>query len=47
MLDPYYRLPLFPVGKGKFITKFKVPDKQGVFKFVLNITRLGYQYKLI
>lgn len=43
MLDPYYRLPLFPISGTKestiFSTTFSLPDQHGVFAFKVNYKR--------
>lgn len=43
MLDPYYRIPLkyFPEN-GTYTAHFQVPNKFGVFKFVIDYRREGY-----
>lgn len=43
MLDPHIRTALSPVpGKaGKYQTTMKVPDRHGVFKFVVDYRRKG------
>ena len=46
MIDPYYRLMMFSTLNSTYFTEFKVPDKQGVYKFVLNISRRGYTFVL-
>ncbi len=44
MLDPYYRIPLTQVSRGRptYTAQFKAPDKLGVFQFKINYTRSGY-----
>ena len=46
MIDPYYRLILLSTLSSTYFSEFKVPDKQGVYKFVLNISRRGYTFIL-
>lgn len=43
MLDPHIRTALLPVkGKeGTYEVTFRVPDRHGVFKFVVNYKRKG------
>lgn len=42
MLDPYIRTNLKHKGKGRYSTKFMVPDVYGVFKFQIKYHKLGY-----
>lgn len=44
MLDPHVRTALKPLpGKpGKYSVTFRVPDRHGVFKFVVDYRRKGY-----
>jgi oligosaccharyltransferase complex subunit beta len=44
MLDPHIRTALLPVeGKpGLYRTAFRIPDRHGVFKFVLDYRRRGW-----
>lgn len=43
MLDPHIRTALEPSGEaGKYAVTFRVPDRHGVFKFVINHKRKGY-----
>jgi oligosaccharyltransferase complex subunit beta len=44
MLDPHIRTALLPVeGKpGLYRTAFRIPDRHGVFKFVLDHRRRGW-----
>lgn len=47
MLDPYVRMPLVkdPTKQNsKFYADFKLPDKYGVFKFVVNYKKPGYSF---
>lgn len=43
MLDPHIRTALLPVpGKaGEYSVQFRVPDRHGVFKFVVDYKRKG------
>lgn len=43
MLDPHIRTPLLPVvgSAGKYSVTFRVPDRHGVFKFVVDYKRKG------
>ena len=51
MLDPHVRTSLPPKsGKGNegtYETTFRVPDRHGVFKFVIDWKRKGYVYPLL
>ena len=44
MLDPHVRTALSPVAgePGKYSVTFRVPDRHGVFKFVVDYKRKGY-----
>jgi len=44
MLDPHVRTGVFPVGgkKGWYSVSFRVPDRHGVFKFIIDWRRKGY-----
>jgi oligosaccharyltransferase complex subunit beta len=44
MLDPHIRTALLPVSGnvGLYRTSFRVPDRHGVFKFVLDYRRRGW-----
>lgn len=43
MLDPHIRTALSPSSEpGKYAVTFRVPDRHGVFKFVINHKRKGY-----
>jgi len=42
MIDPYLRLNLQTDGKGRFTSKFQIPDVYGVFKFRLQYHKLGW-----
>lgn len=42
MLDPHVRTTLQHDGQGTFSTAFQVPDVYGVFKFVIDYNRPGY-----
>lgn len=44
MLDPHIRTSLLPVSgsPGKYSVTFRIPDRHGVFKFVLDYKRKGY-----
>ena len=46
MLDPHIRTALLPVPgePGKYSVTFRVPDRHGVFKFVVDYKRKGYVY---
>ncbi|KAG5350418.1 hypothetical protein C0989_011139 [Termitomyces sp. Mn162] len=46
MLDPHLRTALLPVSSnpGKYSATFRVPDRHGVFKFVINYKRKGLTY---
>ncbi|KAH0584491.1 Dolichyl-diphosphooligosaccharide--protein glycosyltransferase 48 kDa subunit [Termitomyces sp. J132] len=46
MLDPHVRTALLPVSSnpGKYSATFRVPDRHGVFKFVINYKRKGLTY---
>ena len=46
MLDPYYRVNLEREGKNSatYSYKFRVPDKLGVYKFVIQHWRYGYTF---
>ncbi|KAH9918369.1 dolichyl-diphosphooligosaccharide-protein glycosyltransferase [Epithele typhae] len=46
MLDPHIRtsLPAVPGEPGKYSVTFRVPDRHGVFKFVINYKRNGWTY---
>ena len=47
MLDPYYRVILnSDPATSSYKKIIQVPDKQGVYNFILNITRKGYSYIL-
>jgi oligosaccharyltransferase complex subunit beta len=44
MLDPHIRTALLPVSgkQGLYRAAFRVPDRHGVFKFVLDYRRRGW-----
>jgi oligosaccharyltransferase complex subunit beta len=44
MLDPHIRTSLLPAAgeAGKYSVKFQVPDRHGVFKFIVDYKRKGY-----
>ncbi|CAN0025574.1 unnamed protein product, partial [Discosporangium mesarthrocarpum] len=42
MLDPFERITLDCVGKGRFRTTFTAPDTYGIFKFRVQYRRPGY-----
>ena len=44
MLDPHIRTGLAPVpgSPGTYSAQFRVPDRHGVFKFVVDYRRKGY-----
>jgi oligosaccharyltransferase complex subunit beta len=48
MLDPYYIVNLTPSAdhkkSGTYETKFRVPDRVGVFKFIVEHWRYGYSF---
>ncbi|KAI0806816.1 dolichyl-diphosphooligosaccharide-protein glycosyltransferase [Fomes fomentarius] len=46
MLDPHIRTALLPVPgePGKYSVTFRVPDRHGVFKFVIDYKRKGWTY---
>ncbi|KAI0700549.1 dolichyl-diphosphooligosaccharide-protein glycosyltransferase [Cerioporus squamosus] len=46
MLDPHIRTSLPPVAgePGKYSVTFRVPDRHGVFKFVIDYKRKGWTY---
>lgn len=46
MLDPHIRTSLIPVPgePGKYSVTFRVPDRHGVFKFVLDYKRKGWNF---
>ncbi|KAM6500952.1 oligosaccharyl transferase beta subunit [Amanita muscaria] len=46
MLDPHIRTALLPESEtpGKYSVTFRVPDRHGVFKFVINHRRNGMTY---
>ncbi|KAL1947248.1 hypothetical protein VTO73DRAFT_14209 [Trametes versicolor] len=45
MLDPHIRTALSPSSEpGKYAVTFRVPDRHGVFKFVINHKRKGLTY---
>ncbi|KAF5372921.1 hypothetical protein D9758_001481 [Tetrapyrgos nigripes] len=46
MLDPHIRtaLPPVPGSPGKYAVTLRVPDRHGVFKFVINHKRKGWTY---
>ncbi|KAI8999107.1 Dolichyl-diphosphooligosaccharide-protein glycosyltransferase subunit [Trametes punicea] len=46
MLDPHVRtaLPPVPGEPGKYSVTFRVPDRHGVFKFVVDYKRKGFTY---
>ncbi|TFK34877.1 oligosaccharyl transferase beta subunit [Crucibulum laeve] len=46
MLDPHVRtaLPPVPGAPGKYGTAFRVPDRHGVFKFVIDYKRKGWTH---
>ncbi|KIY48298.1 Dolichyl-diphosphooligosaccharide-protein glycosyltransferase 48kDa subunit [Fistulina hepatica ATCC 64428] len=48
MLDPHIRTALRPVPgvPGEYAVTFRVPDRHGVFKFVVNYKRKGYTHLL-
>lgn len=48
MLDPHIRTALPPVAgePGKYSVTFRVPDRHGVFKFVINYKRKGCVFHL-
>lgn len=43
-IDPFVRAYLKPDSKGKFTLTYKLPDVYGVFKFVVDYSRLGYTF---
>lgn len=45
MLDPHIRTALLPVQgePGKYSVTFRAPDRHGVFKFVVDYKRKGYE----
>jgi len=46
MLDPYYIINLEHTGKDSatYSAKYKVPDRLGVYKFMITYWRYGYTY---
>jgi len=46
MMNPYYiqQMKLLSSNKPTYHISFKVPDKFGVFKFIIDYKRLGYSY---
>ncbi|KAJ2913568.1 hypothetical protein MD484_g6824, partial [Candolleomyces efflorescens] len=46
MLDPFVRTALPPAkgAPGKYSTAFRVPDRHGVYKFVINHKRKGWSF---
>ncbi|KAI0933539.1 hypothetical protein AcW1_005344 [Taiwanofungus camphoratus] len=46
MLDPHIRTALLPVAgePGKYSVTFRVPDRHGVFKFVIDYKRKGWTH---
>ncbi|KAL6308693.1 dolichyl-diphosphooligosaccharide-protein glycosyltransferase [Sparassis latifolia] len=46
MLDPHIRTALLPVSSepGKYSVTFRVPDRHGVFKFVVDYKRKGWTH---
>lgn len=47
MLDPHIRTALPPVAgePGKYSVAFRVPDRHGVFKFIIDYKRKGYVFE--
>ena len=43
MLDPYWRIPL-EFENGKYISKFKIPEKPGVFQFKIDYSKPGFTF---
>ena len=45
MLDPHVRTALLPADElGKYSVQFRVPDRHGVFKFVIDHRRRGWTF---
>ena len=46
MLDPYYikKLELSNPKTGTYSTAYKVPDRLGVYKFMITYWRYGYTF---
>lgn len=46
MLDPYYIVNLVQLDQGKstYYAQFKVPERLGIYKFMINHFRYGYTY---
>jgi oligosaccharyltransferase complex subunit beta len=44
MLDPYIRTPLKSVSAGTYTTKFRTPQRLGIFKFSVDYMRHGLSY---
>ena len=42
MIDPYIRHALTPHANGSYSTSFQVPDVYGVYKYVVQYSRVGY-----
>lgn len=47
MLDPHIRTALIPHGRGWYSISFRVPDRHGVFKFLIDWRRKGYVISLL
>lgn len=44
MLDPYITVPLEAVAPSRYAATFDVPDRHGVFTFVVDWKRHGWTY---